>query len=76
MTREELVGELNKIDGVHSFVYEKNNVLIYVDLYPHALCYVWPRKALYSLDFFNGEHLLGFERTPEKILSVVKALVE
>lgn len=76
MTREELVEELNKIDGVEAELYEKNNVVIYLYFNPRALCYVLPRKALYSLDFFNGEHLLAIDRTPEKILSAVKALVE
>lgn len=74
MTREELVEELNKIDGV---VVEYHQPIEKID--------ICTEKFIISYDFSNSLRIVpyiinynGFyieNRTPEQILSVVKALV-
>lgn len=75
MTREELVKELNKIEGV---VVEYHQPIEKID--------ICTEKFIISYDFSNGLRIVpyiinynGFyieNRTPEQVLSAVKALVE
>ena len=67
MTREELVEELNKIDGVEARI--DGDV---VDIIGDKICDL---QYEYGDLVVCGQIILAENRTPEQILSVVKALV-
>lgn len=72
MTREELVEELNKIKGITVDYYNDNTALPCVDIYYNKgmiMCY-------YDNDVLSIIGAYFKNRTPEQVLSVVKALVE
>lgn len=74
MTREELVEELNKIDGIKVETPIKWGVVsIRININDFAIEYC--QSDLYLCDD-KGSCLIAENRTEQQVLSVVKALVE
>lgn len=78
MTREELVKELNKIDRVEAKLYEnKHTGIWFIEILRtnknigHYFATYYEDKALTFSECIKFEN-----RTPEQVLSAVKALVE
>ena len=78
MTREELIEELNKIDGVEAELYENKHTGIWLIEILRTNKNIGYYVATYYEDkSLNFSQYIEFEnRTPEQVLSVVKALVE
>ena len=74
MTREELVEELNKIDGIEV---ENHEHIDTIEIYTENIIIKYDFSDDLSIGRISGCVSVYIEnRTPEQVLSVVKALVE
>ena len=74
MTREELIEELNKIDGIEVENYEHINT---IEIYTEKIIIKYDFSDDLRIGRISGCVSVYIEnRTPEQVLSVVKALVE
>lgn len=78
MTREELVEELNKIDSVSAELYElKNTGIWFIEIFRTNNNIGYYFATYYEDNALIFSEGMKFEnRTPEQVLSAVKALVE
>lgn len=74
MTREELVKELNKIKGISARIEGNNTEIPCVDIYYN--------KSLIISFYYDNYKIVSIssvffkDRTPEQVLTIVKALAE
>lgn len=78
MTREELVEGLNKIDGIDKIKCYKHNLITGIEIFAEKIFITYDSSSGLRIEpsYWGHDGVYIENRTPEQVLSVVKALVE